>query len=114
MGEVAPTKAVAPLERAIDLYRRLGDAPWLIQSLLKLGVVLALMEQFERATLVFAEAFPLVERLGLRKVLAGYFKDVGGLKVMTGDIAGASGSMWITLSLYGEGVQRLEAAVACA
>ena len=108
LGEAAPAKAVAPLERAADLYRRLGDAPWLAQSLLKLGVVLALMGRFERATLVFAEAFPLVERLGLPKVIAGYFKDLGGLMVMTGDLASAR--MYLEKALSGYRDARAESA----
>ncbi len=89
LGEAAPAKAVAPLERAIDLYRRLDDAPWLAHCLLRLGVVNALMGRFEQATRLLAEAFPLVECVGLPKLVALYYKDFGGLKMMTGDPSAA-------------------------
>jgi len=102
LGEAAPPRAVVPLERAIDLYRRLEDAPWLAQSLLKLGVVLAMMGQFERAPMVFAEALPWVQRVGLPKLFAVYFKDLGGLNVMTGDSAGARACFERAVTLYRE------------
>jgi tetratricopeptide (TPR) repeat protein len=42
----------------------------------------------------------LVERVGLPKILAAYFKDFGTLKMMTGDLAGASKHFDKALSLY--------------
>lgn len=41
-----------------------------------------------------------MERLGLPKVVAGYFKDLGGLKVMSGDLASARMNLEKALSRY--------------
>jgi tetratricopeptide (TPR) repeat protein len=100
LGDVVPAKAAASLERAIDLYRRLDNGPALGYSLVWLGRVWVCMGRFEQAALVHAEASPLVERVGLPKILAAYFKDFGTLKMMTGDLAGASKHFDKALSLY--------------
>jgi hypothetical protein len=67
LGEAAPPRAVVPSGARHRLVSRLEDAPWLAQSLLKLGVVLAMMGQFERSPMVFAEVLPWVQRVGLPK-----------------------------------------------
>ena len=96
----APAQAVPAMERAIDLYRRLGDAPELGFALVRLGHELAMMGRFERAASVLEEAFPMVENAGLPKVLGDYFDYSGVLKALTGDPAGARTHFERALSLY--------------
>jgi tetratricopeptide (TPR) repeat protein len=100
LGDAAPATAVVFLERAIGLYRRLGDEPGLGYSLVWLGRMRVCMGRFEQAAPVLAEAFPLVERVGLPRLRAGYFKDCGALKLLTGDLAGARMHFDRALSLY--------------
>ncbi len=89
LGTAAPVKAVVAAERAADLYRRLGDATRLAQSLLQIGRMCVFMGRFEQAALIFAEAFPLLERTGLPTALAGYYRELGALKMLTGDLVSA-------------------------
>jgi tetratricopeptide (TPR) repeat protein len=106
-GEAAPPQAVAAFERAIDLYRRLGDASGLGYALVRLGGRLALMSRFDQASPVLAEAFSVLERADVPKALAYYFEGVGFLKQLTGDPAGARMDYEKALSLYrGAGAQR--------
>jgi tetratricopeptide (TPR) repeat protein len=103
----APAQAVPALERAIDLYRRLGDAPGLGFALVRLGHELAVMGQFEQAASVLAEAFPMLEHAGLPKALGDYFDYSGVLKALTGDPASARVHFERALSLYrGAGAER--------
>ncbi|HWZ72767.1 MAG TPA: winged helix-turn-helix domain-containing protein [Casimicrobiaceae bacterium] len=85
----APIRAMAALERAVDLYRRASDPSGLGPSLRLLGRERVFTGQFEQATLDLAEAFPLLERDGLPRQLAGYFGDLGALNMLTGDLTGA-------------------------
>ena len=85
----APAQAVAAFERAVDLYRRAGDGSVPGSLRIWLGDALVRMGRIELAATVLAEAFPLLERAGVAKALGGYFEEVGFLKLMTGDLAGA-------------------------
>lgn len=96
----APAQAVPALERAIDLCRRLGDKPGLGFALVRLGHELTVMGRFERAALVLAEAFPLLENAGLPKALGDYFDYLGMLKALTGDPASARMHFERALALY--------------
>jgi predicted ATPase len=99
-GEATPPLAVAALERAVDLYRRLDDASGLGYSLVLLGGVLVFMGRHDQAASVLAEAFPVLERAGLRKAKAHYFEVLGSLKLRTADPANARMQMEKALSLY--------------
>jgi len=68
-----PARARPLLERAAELYRRLGDPLGLGLSLARLGRVLALMGRFEQAEAALSEAQPLLERTGLPKAPVYYF-----------------------------------------
>jgi tetratricopeptide (TPR) repeat protein len=99
-GEATPPLAVAALERAVDLYRRLDDASGLGYSLVLLGGVLVFMGRHDQAAPVLAEAFPMLERAGLQKAIAHYFEVLGSLKLRTADPANARMQMEKALSLY--------------
>ena len=99
-GEATPPLAVAALERAVDLYRRLDDASGLGYSLVLLGGVLVFMGRHDEAAPVLAEAFPVLERAGLQKAIAHYFEVLGSLKLRTADPANARLQMEKALSLY--------------
>jgi predicted ATPase/DNA-binding winged helix-turn-helix (wHTH) protein len=85
----APTRAVAALGRAVELYRRVGDPSGLGPSLRLLARERMFAGRFEQAALDLAEAFPMLERGGLPRQLAGYFGDLGAFNMLTGDLAGA-------------------------
>ena len=89
LSTAAPARAAAASERSADLYRRMDDAPRLVQSLLQIGRMCVFMGRFDQAALVFAEAFPLLEQTGLPRELAGYYRDLGALKMLTGDLVSA-------------------------
>jgi tetratricopeptide (TPR) repeat protein len=80
---------VAAFERAIDLYRRMGDVSVPGILLVELGNELARMGRIEQAATVLAEAFPVLERAGAPKALAQYFLALGVMKMMTGDLTAA-------------------------
>src|SRR5438067_938050 len=61
-----PAKARPALERATELYRKLGDPVGLGFSLVRLGRVLAFMGKFDRSEAILNEARPLLERAGTR------------------------------------------------
>ena len=64
----APDRAVPALERAIDLYRRLGDARNLGFALPRLAHEEAMAGRFDRAASLLAEALPAAgERPGCRR-----------------------------------------------
>ena len=80
-----PARARPLLERAAELYRRLGDPLGLGLSLARLGRVLALMGRFEQAEAALSEAQPLLERTGLPKAPVYYFFNLAYLKSLSGD-----------------------------
>jgi predicted ATPase/DNA-binding winged helix-turn-helix (wHTH) protein len=96
----ARTQAVAAVERAVDLYRRLGDGLGLGHSLAELGGMLAITGRHEQATSVLAEAFALLEHAGMGKALGLYFEGSGFLKLFAGDVTGARMHFEKALALY--------------
>jgi tetratricopeptide (TPR) repeat protein len=85
----ARTQGVAAVERAVDLYRRLGDGRGLGHSLAELGGMLAINGRHEQATVILAEAFALLEHAGMGKALALCFEGLGFLKLFAGDVTNA-------------------------
>ena len=77
LGEAIPVQAVAAKERAVGIYRRLGETPGLGLSLVQLGHTLPLLGRVEEAKKAFAEAFPLLEQAGLPTALGRCFECFG-------------------------------------
>ena len=73
-----PTEAVPALQRAIVLYRGLGDARSLGFALARLAHEEAMAGRFDQAASALAEAWPLLEKRGLPKLLGDYFDYSGG------------------------------------
>jgi predicted ATPase/DNA-binding winged helix-turn-helix (wHTH) protein len=96
----APAQALAALDRAIELYRRLGNAPALGHSLVRRGAMLARLGRFEQSALVLAEAFQVLECVGQPKVLGSYFTELGFLRMLVGDPTSARRHYEKALSLY--------------
>ncbi len=80
---------VAAYERAIELYRPLGDGKGLGSSLMRQAACLTYMGRFEQAAPLFAQAFPLLEVAAAPKLLAEYFLTFGAMKMLTGDLTTA-------------------------
>jgi predicted ATPase/DNA-binding winged helix-turn-helix (wHTH) protein len=100
LGTTDPPLAVAAMERAIELYRRLDDSPELGKALAALGRVGVFMGRFEQAAAALAEAFPLLENAHAPKWLGRYFETVAFLKMLTGDLASARTRFEEALLLY--------------
>jgi predicted ATPase/DNA-binding winged helix-turn-helix (wHTH) protein/exonuclease VII small subunit len=97
---VAPTRAVAAFEQAVDLYRRLGNDGDLGYALTRWASMLSAMGRFEESASILAEALPVLERAGMAKALASYFNGVAFLKRLTGDLASARIHFEKALTLY--------------
>jgi len=95
----APARARPLLERAAELYRRLGDPLGLGLSLARLGRVLTFMGRLEQAEAALSEAQPLLEGTGLPKALVFYFFNLAYLKSQSGDPLAARGYYEQTLAL---------------
>lgn len=95
-----PDKAVQALERAIGLYRRLGDTLNLGFALGRVGHEMAMAGRFDQAAAALAEAFPLLQDAGLPKAFGDYFDYSGVLKALTEDPAGARSDLEKALQLY--------------
>ncbi|HKE41697.1 MAG TPA: winged helix-turn-helix domain-containing protein [Casimicrobiaceae bacterium] len=98
----APAQVTAMLERAVDLYRTLGDPPALGHSLVRLGAMLAKSGRFEDSARALAEAFQELQHAQRPKVLGAYFTELGLLTMLAGDPAGARKHYEKALSLYRE------------
>ena len=96
----APDRAMPALERAIDLYRRLGDARNLGFALPRLAHEEALAGRFHRSAALLAEARPLLGDTSPPKVLGDYYDYCAVLKALTGDPSGARSDLETALSLY--------------
>jgi len=79
-----PARARPAFERAIELYRKLGDTVHLGLSLLRLGRVLARMGKFDQSEAMMTAAWPLLERAGPR-ALNYYHFNFGFLKNVMGN-----------------------------
>jgi tetratricopeptide (TPR) repeat protein len=111
-GAAMPDQAMPAFKRAIDLYRRLGDASGLGISLVRLAIDLTSMTRFDEAAPLLAEALPLLERAGLPKALARCFFGFGFLKMLTGDPSAARMYYRKSLSLNREAGADRDALVA--
>jgi predicted ATPase/DNA-binding winged helix-turn-helix (wHTH) protein len=106
-GDSAPSQSVQAKSRAIELYRRLGDASGLGFSLVLLAQMLIVMGRLEEAAASLAEAYPLLEGAGLPRALARYSDVTGFMKMRAGDLTGARLHFERALSTYRRiGVQR--------
>jgi len=85
----APQEAVEAYTRSLELYRRAGDPMGTGMSLMRLGGELAHMGRVEPAKALLSEALPLLERGGPSKALAEYFRFVGHLRMLSGDLVDA-------------------------
>jgi predicted ATPase len=99
-GMASPAKAVPALERAIDLYRRLADAPNLGWALSRLGHEFAVMGRTDEATSVLTEAFSQLKSADLPKALGDYFDFLAVLKSMKADHVGARADLESALLNY--------------
>ena len=114
LSRPTPAEAVAALEQASKLYRRMGDFSGAGFSLMQLAAELTYMGRFEQAMPIFAEAFPLLERTGSPKLMAEYFLALGTLKALTGDLASARLDYEKAASLCEKtGAERLTIGVLC-
>jgi tetratricopeptide (TPR) repeat protein len=96
----APAQAMAALERSIDLYRHLGNAPALGHALIRRGAMLARLGRFEQSALSLAEAFEVLKCVDQPKVLGSYFTELGFLKMLVGDPTSARRHYEKALLLY--------------
>jgi predicted ATPase len=96
----APDRAGPALQRAIDLYRGLGDARNLGFALPRLAHEEALAGRFDRAASLLAEARPLLGDTTPPKVLGDYYDYCAVLKALTGDPAGARTDLQTAVTLY--------------
>jgi predicted ATPase/class 3 adenylate cyclase len=99
-GLATPAKAVPALEHAIELYRRLGDAPELGWALARLGHELAVMGRSEEATVVLAEAFGRLREADLPKALGDCHDFSAVAKSMRNDPMGARADLEFALANY--------------
>jgi predicted ATPase/DNA-binding winged helix-turn-helix (wHTH) protein len=88
-GTAEPARTVEVSERAIALYRQLGDILQLGKSLERLARILVFMGKFDQATPVFAEALALFESARTPKWIGSCLEGDGFRKMLTGDLAGA-------------------------
>ena len=83
-----PKEAGASLERAIELYRRLGEPIGLGIALVRLARCLAIMGKFEESEASVAEAWPLLKDSSTRAIYYYHF-NCGFVKSRMGDMPAA-------------------------
>lgn len=88
-GTAEPARTVEASERAIEIYRQLGEALPLARSLERLARTWVFMGKFEQASPVFAEALALLESARAPKFIGSCLEGDGFRKMLTGDLAGA-------------------------
>ena len=88
-GTAEPTRAVEASERAVSLYRQLGDSVSVGASLQWLARMWVFMGKFDRAAPLFADALALLENGGTPKSIGYCLEGDGFRKMLTGDLAGA-------------------------
>ncbi len=98
----SPAQSVANLERAIGLYRRLGDTRALSYALVLIARPLAFTRRFEPSSLALAEASSLLEGSAPPKLRGFFLTHSGHLKVSTGDLVGARMDFERALPLFVE------------
>src|SRR5207248_10182095 len=98
-----PGKTAIALERAIELYRRIGDAVGLAYSLMRLGNELTFQGHCEEAEAVCAELLPLLESIARPKILAEYLLGIGYREMLSGHHASGRPIFERSASLCREG-----------
>ena len=88
-GTAEPARTVEACERAIALYRQLGDGLQLGKSLERLARTWVFMGKFDQATPVFVEALALLESAGAPQWAASCLEGDAFRKMLSGDLAGA-------------------------
>jgi predicted ATPase len=86
--EAAAPGAVAAFERAIELYRSIGDALGVAHSLLDMSRELTFHGRYEDAAAALAEALPTLKTSGLPKLVGYYHSNAGLLELKKGSAAG--------------------------
>jgi len=98
--EAGPMRALPACERAIALYRGLGDTLALAVALTQCGAMLTYLGRHDDAASVFEEARARLPPTAPPRALAEYFLQNGALKALTGDLAGARTHYENALSLF--------------
>jgi predicted ATPase/DNA-binding winged helix-turn-helix (wHTH) protein len=89
LSESEPHRALGAFDRAVEMYRRLGDASGLGVSLNQQARMLARMNRIDEAESALKEALPALERVGLPKALGYYYAESAFLRSQQDDPAGA-------------------------
>lgn len=97
--EKTPARSRPAFERAVELYRQLGDGLGLGLSLSRLARALTHMGKLEEAETALAEALPLLEATGLPMALDFYFYNLAFLKNYAGDHLAARSNYERSLAL---------------
>ena len=101
-GIADPAGALAALERALVMFRRLGDAPMIGGTLVEKARIQIYMGRFPQAAAALDEALPLLDGKSSPAALAFYFENAAFLRVLTGDFPGAREFFSKALVLYGD------------
>jgi predicted ATPase/DNA-binding winged helix-turn-helix (wHTH) protein/tetratricopeptide (TPR) repeat protein len=88
-GTAEPARAAEASERAIALYRQLGDTVSVGHSLQWLARMRVFMGKFDQAAPLFVDALALLENGGTPKSIGDCLEGDGFRKMLTGDLAGA-------------------------
>jgi predicted ATPase len=103
LEEALPASALAMMERAAATYRDLDDSSGLCHTKVRLGRMMATTGRLDAAAAAFDEALPGLERSAPPKLLGIYFGNLGYLKMLTGDLAGARTHHERSLASFREG-----------
>ncbi len=88
-GDSSPAESVYAKLRAVEIYRRLGDALGLGFSLVQSALVLPRLDRLAEAQAALDEAYPLLENLNVPRALARHAEVAGYLKMRSGNAPGA-------------------------
>jgi predicted ATPase/DNA-binding winged helix-turn-helix (wHTH) protein len=102
LSDAAPDQALTRYERALDLYRRTGDALGVALTLVRIARVLAQQGRLGASESLLTEAFPALLDANRPKALGMYFTNLGYLKLLGGEPAVAKGHYETSLSYYRE------------
>jgi predicted ATPase/DNA-binding winged helix-turn-helix (wHTH) protein len=106
--EAVPQHALPVCERAVALYRRIGEPQELGLALVQLAATLTYVGQFDSAAARFAEALPLLEPAAAPKALGTFYLHHGALHTLRGEPAAARAHYEKALSLFRRaGAERL-------
>jgi predicted ATPase/DNA-binding winged helix-turn-helix (wHTH) protein len=99
-GTADPAGALAALDNALRLCRRLGDARMTGDTLVETARMQIYMGRFAEASVALEEARPLVEKESSPPALAFYLENAGFLRMLTGDFPAARTLFEQALALY--------------